>query len=82
MYYFQFEWPKHESVFLEIIAVLVKQGGLNYEQFSQYVTQPEIIEELVFLHTRDGGGLHLDIVPPSTHLTKSVLLLLTVQANS
>ncbi|XP_018010245.1 integrator complex subunit 10 [Hyalella azteca] len=66
----QFEWPKHELVFMELVGLLIKQGSLNYEQFSLYVTTPEIIEELVYLHTRDGGGLHLDIVPPPPHISK------------
>ncbi|KAF2349543.1 Ninjurin [Trinorchestia longiramus] len=65
----QFEWPKHESVFMDLVGLLTKQGSLNYEQFALYVTTPEIIEELVFLHTRDGGGLHLDIVPPPPHIS-------------
>uniref|UniRef100_A0A6A7FWI1 Integrator complex subunit 10 n=2 Tax=Hirondellea gigas TaxID=1518452 RepID=A0A6A7FWI1_9CRUS len=66
----QFEWPKHEHIFVEMVGVLLKQGGLMYEQFPLYVITPEIIEELVYLHTRDGGALHLDIVPPTPHLSK------------
>jgi hypothetical protein len=37
--------------------------GLSYPLFPQYVVNIEILEEITFLNTAQGGGLTLDITP-------------------
>ena len=41
----------------------MKHDGFSYPLFSQYVTNIEILEEMMFLASEGGGGVALDIVP-------------------
>ena len=50
-------------MFEEVVGAVRKQGGLCYPQFYTYVTTPDILEEFMYLGTKDGGNLHLDIIP-------------------
>jgi len=68
----QFDWPKHEGTFNEVINIMGKRGEFSYEQFSRYVTVADIIEEFVFLNGREGGSLLLDILPPAPHVKRTV----------
>ncbi|CAL4087217.1 unnamed protein product, partial [Meganyctiphanes norvegica] len=59
----QYEWPKYESVFEEVVQIMKKQGGFSYQLFYTYVTTPDILEEFMYLATKEGGNLQLDIIP-------------------
>ncbi|KAK3885848.1 hypothetical protein Pcinc_009975 [Petrolisthes cinctipes] len=59
----QYEWPKYMSTLEEVIQVIRKQGGFSYPLFCSYVTTPDILEEFMYLATKEGGSLHLDIIP-------------------
>jgi len=59
----QCDWPSlREQVFLVLHRIKMKQG-LNYPLFTQYVINMDIIEELTYLSTPNGGSVSLDIVP-------------------
>lgn len=62
-YFLQYEWPKYMSTFEEIIQIIRKQGGFSYPLFYNYITTPDILEEFMYLATKEGGNLQLDIIP-------------------
>ena len=45
--------------------MIKKQGGLSYTRFYTYVINPDMLEEFMYLATREGGLLQLDIIPIS-----------------
>ncbi|XP_005110561.1 integrator complex subunit 10 [Aplysia californica] len=66
----QYDWPKQEALFSEVISVIQKQGSFTYNTFFSYVHEVDILEEFAFLDTPEGGGgggkVTLDIMPTST----------------
>ncbi|CAL1538493.1 unnamed protein product [Lymnaea stagnalis] len=62
----QFDWPKQEALFCEVIATIQKQASFTYNAFFSYVHQVDILEEFAFLDTPEGGKVNLDIMPNST----------------
>ncbi|XP_059177730.1 integrator complex subunit 10-like [Physella acuta] len=62
----QFDWPKQESLFCQVITAIQKQGSFTYNTFFSYVHQVDILEEFAFLDTVEGGKVNLDIMPIST----------------
>ncbi|XP_042891180.1 integrator complex subunit 10-like [Penaeus japonicus] len=59
----QYEWPKYVSTFEEVLQLIRKQGGFSYPLFYTYITTPDILEEFMYLATKEGGSLQLDIIP-------------------
>ncbi|XP_050709620.1 integrator complex subunit 10-like [Eriocheir sinensis] len=59
----QYEWPKYSSTFEEVLQIIRKQGSFAYPLFCSYVTTPDILEEFMYLATKEGGSLQLDIIP-------------------
>lgn len=59
----QYEWPKYVSTFEEVLQIIRKQGGFSYPLFYTYITTPDILEEFMYLATKEGGSLQLDIIP-------------------
>ncbi|XP_048236906.1 integrator complex subunit 10-like isoform X1 [Haliotis rufescens] len=62
----QYDWPKYESIFLDVIQKIQKQGSFTYNLFFSYVFNMDMLEELAFLDTQEGGRVSLDIMPTST----------------
>lgn len=62
----QYDWPKHESLFTQVIKKIQKQGSFNYNLFFNYMINIDILEEFAFLRTHDGGKVNLDVLPIST----------------
>ncbi|XP_055890645.1 integrator complex subunit 10-like isoform X2 [Biomphalaria glabrata] len=62
----QYDWPKGEFLFCEVISIIKKQGSFTYNSFFSYVHQVDILEEFAFLETGVGGLVNLDIMPNST----------------
>lgn len=63
--FLQYEWPKYSSTFEEVLQIIRKQGSFSYPLFCNYVTTPDILEEFMYLATKEGGNLQLDIIPIS-----------------
>ncbi|XP_042219425.1 integrator complex subunit 10-like isoform X2 [Homarus americanus] len=59
----QYEWPKYMNTFEEILQIIRKQGGFSYPLFYSYIITPDILEEFMFLATKEGGNLQMDIIP-------------------
>ncbi|PVD20529.1 hypothetical protein C0Q70_18685 [Pomacea canaliculata] len=62
----QNDWPQQESLFLNVIKHIQRQGSFTYNMFFSYVFVVDILEEFAFLDTAEGGRINLDILPTST----------------
>lgn len=62
----QYNWPKNEILFCDIINKIRRQESFAYSLFFNYVINIDILEEFAFL--REEGRLTLDILPVSTKI--------------
>ncbi|UYV65316.1 hypothetical protein LAZ67_3003930 [Cordylochernes scorpioides] len=62
----QYDWPREEQLFLQMLENLRTQGHFTYNLFFTYIINPDIIEELMYLTTSSGGGVALDLLPSSS----------------
>lgn len=62
----QYDWPQEESLFLQCVDVIKKQGNFCYGLFFNYVINSDILEEFMYLTTTAGGAVSLDLLPTST----------------
>ncbi|XP_069482755.1 integrator complex subunit 10 isoform X2 [Ambystoma mexicanum] len=66
----QHEWPRGEAMFLKAIAKICRQGNFQYENFFNYVTNIDMLEEFAYLRTQEGGKIHLELLPNQGILIK------------
>nr|XP_056713642.1 integrator complex subunit 10 isoform X2 [Euleptes europaea] len=66
----QHEWPRGESLFLKAINKVCLQGNFQYENFFNYVTNIDMLEEFAYLRTQEGGKIHLELLPNQGMLIK------------
>ncbi|KAM8940412.1 integrator complex subunit 10 isoform 2-T2 [Pelodytes ibericus] len=66
----QHEWPKGENLFLKAIGKICQQGNFQYENFFNYVTNIDMLEEFAYLRTQEGGKIHLELIPNQGVLLK------------
>ncbi|PKK18607.1 integrator complex subunit 10 [Columba livia] len=66
----QHEWPRGESLFLKAINKICQQGNFQYENFFNYVTNIDMLEEFAYLRTQEGGKIHLELLPNQAMLIK------------
>ncbi|XP_060103840.1 LOW QUALITY PROTEIN: integrator complex subunit 10 [Heteronotia binoei] len=66
----QHEWPKGENLFLKAINKICQQGNFQYENFFNYVTNIDMLEEFAYLRTQDGGKINLELLPNQGMLIK------------
>ncbi|XP_067153452.1 integrator complex subunit 10 isoform X7 [Apteryx mantelli] len=59
----QHEWPRGENLFLKAINKICQQGNFQYENFFNYVTNIDMLEEFAYLRTQEGGKIHLELLP-------------------
>ncbi|KAM5264881.1 integrator complex subunit 10 isoform 5-T5 [Ctenodactylus gundi] len=59
----QQEWPRGESLFLKAVSKICQQGNFQYENFFNYVTNIDMLEEFAYLRTQEGGKIHLELLP-------------------
>lgn len=64
----QYDWPKHESLLVEVIDKIRRQGSFTYGLFFNYVINIDILEEFAYIKTQEGGKVNLDILPTSTKM--------------
>ncbi|XP_075461439.1 integrator complex subunit 10 isoform X3 [Ascaphus truei] len=67
----QHDWPKGENLFLKAINKICQQGNFQYENFFNYVTNIDMLEEFAYLRTQEGGKIHLEILPNQGVLIKT-----------
>ncbi|XP_078325971.1 integrator complex subunit 10-like isoform X2 [Crassostrea virginica] len=64
----QYDWPKSEALFFEVLKKIKQQNSLVYNMFFNYIINVDILEEFAFLKTVEGGKVNLDILPTSTKI--------------
>ncbi|KAH0627062.1 hypothetical protein JD844_002433 [Phrynosoma platyrhinos] len=67
----QQEWPRGEHLFLKAINKICQQGNFQYENFFNYVTNIDMLEEFAYLRTQEGGKIHLELLPNQGMLIKT-----------
>ncbi|XP_078261242.1 integrator complex subunit 10 isoform X2 [Rhinoraja longicauda] len=66
----QLDWPRGENLFLKAIDKICQQGSFQYENFFNYVTNIDMLEEFAYLRTTEGGKIHLELLPNQGLLIK------------
>nr|XP_025712328.1 integrator complex subunit 10-like [Callorhinus ursinus] len=66
----QQEWPWGENLFLKAVSKICQQGNFQYENFFNYVTNIDTLEEFAYLRTQEGGKIHLELLPNQGRLIK------------
>ncbi|KAE8631516.1 hypothetical protein XENTR_v10001220 [Xenopus tropicalis] len=66
----QHDWPKGENLFLKAISKICQQGNFQYENFFNYITNIDMLEEFAYLRTQEGGKVHLELIPNQGVLLK------------
>ncbi|XP_077130337.1 integrator complex subunit 10 isoform X2 [Ranitomeya variabilis] len=66
----QQDWPKGETLFLKAIGRICQQGNFQYENFFNYITNIDMLEEFAYLRTQEGGKIHLELIPNQGVLLK------------
>nr|XP_046261426.1 integrator complex subunit 10 isoform X1 [Scatophagus argus] len=66
----QYDWPQGELLFLKAVDKICQQGGFQYENFFNYVTNIDMLEEFAYLRTPEGGRIQLELLPNQGMLIK------------
>ncbi|XP_055503678.1 integrator complex subunit 10 isoform X1 [Leucoraja erinacea] len=67
----QLDWPRGENLFLKAVDKICQQGSFQYENFFNYVTNIDMLEEFAYLRTTEGGKIHLELLPNQGILIKN-----------
>ncbi|KAF5294624.1 hypothetical protein FQA39_LY02756 [Lamprigera yunnana] len=59
----QLDWPQEEDLLPLIIEQIQQRGAFSYLLFQAYIINIDILEELTYLWTEQGGQITLDILP-------------------
>ncbi|XP_051514424.1 integrator complex subunit 10 isoform X2 [Myxocyprinus asiaticus] len=66
----QHDWPQGENLFLKAVDKICQQGSFQYENFFNYVTNIDMLEEFAYLRTTEGGRVQLELLPNQGMLIK------------
>ncbi|XP_031424677.1 integrator complex subunit 10 isoform X2 [Clupea harengus] len=66
----QHDWPQGETLFLKAVDKICQQGSFQYENFFNYVTNIDMLEEFAYLRTTEGGRVQLELLPNQGMLIK------------
>ncbi|KAM9849422.1 integrator complex subunit 10 [Aulostomus maculatus] len=66
----QHDWPQGELLFLKAVDKICQQGSFQYENFFNYVTNIDMLEEFAYLRTPEGGRIQLELLPNQGMLIK------------
>uniref|UniRef100_A0A1A8JP92 Integrator complex subunit 10 n=2 Tax=Nothobranchius kuhntae TaxID=321403 RepID=A0A1A8JP92_NOTKU len=78
----QFDWPQGEMLFLKAVEKICQQGSFQYENFFNYVTNIDMLEEFAYLRTPEGGRIQLELLPNQGMLIKNPSPALGVELNT
>jgi len=59
----QYNWPDQRELFNMMMHRVKKKESFSYPLFAQYVVNIDILEEIMYLSTEQGGGVALDLFP-------------------
>ncbi|KAM3866710.1 integrator complex subunit 10-like [Diretmus argenteus] len=78
----QYDWPQGEMLFLKAVDKICQQGSFQYENFFNYVTNIDMLEEFAYLRTPEGGRIQLELLPNQGMLIKNPSPALGVELNT
>ncbi|XP_011478515.1 integrator complex subunit 10 isoform X2 [Oryzias latipes] len=78
----QYDWPQGEMLFLKSVDKIYHQGSFQYENFFNYVTNIDMLEEFAYLRTPEGGRIQLELLPNQGMLIKNPSPALGVELNT
>uniref|UniRef100_A0AAQ6IBG1 Integrator complex subunit 10 n=1 Tax=Anabas testudineus TaxID=64144 RepID=A0AAQ6IBG1_ANATE len=78
----QYDWPQGELLFLKAVDKICQQGSFQYENFFNYVTNIDMLEEFAYLRTPEGGRIQLELLPNQGMLIKNPSPALGVELNT
>ncbi|XP_061581205.1 integrator complex subunit 10 isoform X1 [Cololabis saira] len=78
----QHDWPQGETLFLKAVDKICQQGSFQYENFFNYVTNIDMLEEFAYLRTPEGGRIQLELLPNQGMLIKNPSPALGVELNT
>ncbi|TKS72384.1 Integrator complex subunit 10 [Collichthys lucidus] len=78
----QHDWPQGEMLFLKAVEKICQQGSFQYENFFNYVTNIDMLEEFAYLRTPEGGRIQLELLPNQGMLIKNPSPALGVELNT
>ncbi|XP_030620610.1 integrator complex subunit 10 isoform X2 [Chanos chanos] len=78
----QHDWPQGETLFLKAVDKICQQGCFQYENFFNYVTNIDMLEEFAYLRTTEGGRVQLELLPNQGMLIKNPSPTLGVELNT
>ncbi|XP_030252177.1 integrator complex subunit 10 isoform X1 [Sparus aurata] len=78
----QHDWPQGEMLFLKAVDKIIQQGSFQYENFFNYVTNIDMLEEFAYLRTPEGGRIQLELLPNQGMLIKNPSPALGVELNT
>ncbi|XP_037116740.1 integrator complex subunit 10 isoform X1 [Syngnathus acus] len=78
----QYDWPQGEMLFLKAVDKICLQGAFQYENFFNYVTNIDMLEEFAYLRTPDGGRIQLELLPNQGMLIKNPRPALGLELNT
>lgn len=59
----QFDWPQEEDLLPVLVEQIRQRGAFSYMLFQGYIINVDVLEELTYLATEQGGHVTLDILP-------------------
>ncbi|CAH1993576.1 unnamed protein product [Acanthoscelides obtectus] len=63
----QLDWPQEEDMLPPLLEQIHQHKSFQYHFFQSYIINVEILEELTYLWTNQGGQVQLDILPHLGH---------------
>ncbi|CAG9772960.1 unnamed protein product [Ceutorhynchus assimilis] len=59
----QLDWPQEEDFIPQLLEEIKKHKSFQYHLFQNYIVNVDIMEELTYLWTPQGGQINLEILP-------------------
>lgn len=59
----QLDWPQEEDTIPPLMEQIQQRGAFHYHCFQNYIVNVDILEEITYLWTSQGGQITLDIIP-------------------
>lgn len=59
----QYDWPQEMDTVPSLMEQIQQRGSFHYHWFQNYIVNVDILEEITYLWTSQGGQVTLDIIP-------------------
>lgn len=66
----QYQWPKEEAVFANLITTIQKRRKFSFPEFFKYIITIDILEEMLYLYNSES--LQINLLPPSANKSRTV----------